>query len=74
MKMPLKNLRISAAHVLASAYPLTPCMARSNLMRQFLRVDWVDFGHEYIYNYEKPKPPLETSNPFNEFIFLCEHK
>ncbi len=27
-----------------------------------------------ISNYEKPKPTLETSNPCNEFIFLCEHK
>jgi hypothetical protein len=36
MKTPLKNLRIYATHVLAKAYPLTLCMARSNLVRQFL--------------------------------------
>jgi hypothetical protein len=36
MKTPLKNLRIYATHVLARAYPLTLCMARSNLVRQFL--------------------------------------
>ncbi len=28
----------------------------------------------YISNYEKPKPPLETSNPDNKSLFLCEHK
>ncbi len=36
MKTPLQNLRIYATHVLAKAYPLTLCMARSNLVRQFL--------------------------------------
>ncbi len=36
MKTPLKNLRIYATHVLAKAYPLTLCTARSNLVRQFL--------------------------------------
>jgi hypothetical protein len=36
MKTTLKNLRIYATHVLAKAYPLTLCMARSNLLRQFL--------------------------------------
>jgi hypothetical protein len=35
MKTPLKNLRIYATHVLAKAYLLTLCMARSNLVRQF---------------------------------------
>jgi hypothetical protein len=35
MKTPLKNLRIYTTHVLAKAYPLTLCMARSNLERQF---------------------------------------
>ncbi len=32
----IKNLRIYATHVLAKAYQLTLCMARSNLVRQFL--------------------------------------
>jgi hypothetical protein len=32
----IKNLRIYATHVLAKAYSLTLCMARSNLVRQFL--------------------------------------
>jgi hypothetical protein len=36
MKTPLKNLRIYATHVLAKAYLLTLCMARSNLVRQVL--------------------------------------
>jgi hypothetical protein len=31
MKTPLKNLRIYATYGLAKAYPLTLCMARSNL-------------------------------------------
>jgi hypothetical protein len=31
----IKNLRIYATHVLAKAYPLKLCMARSNLVRQF---------------------------------------
>jgi hypothetical protein len=35
MKKPLKNFRIYATYVLARVYPSTPCMARSNLMRQF---------------------------------------
>ena len=26
------------------------------------------------FNYEKPKPPLETSNPYKTFLFLCVHK
>jgi hypothetical protein len=25
-------------------------------------------------NYEKPKPQLEISNSYNEYLFLCEHK
>ncbi len=33
---PFKNLRTSATYVLARAWPSTPCMARSNLVRQFL--------------------------------------
>jgi hypothetical protein len=36
MKMPLKNMRIYATHVLAKAYPLTLCLGRSNLVRQCL--------------------------------------
>jgi len=36
MKTLFKNIRIFAAHVLAKAYPLTICMARSNLVRLFL--------------------------------------
>ncbi len=36
VKTPLKNFRIYATYVLARTYPSTPCMARSNLMRQFL--------------------------------------
>ncbi len=28
----------------------------------------------YISNYEKPKTLLVTSNPYNEFLFLCEQK
>jgi hypothetical protein len=32
----IKNLRIYTTHVLAKAYPLTLCMARSNLVRQLL--------------------------------------
>jgi hypothetical protein len=32
----IKNLKIYATHVLAKGYPLTLCMARSNLVRQFL--------------------------------------
>jgi hypothetical protein len=26
----------------------------------------------FISNFEKPKHPLETSNLYNEFLFLCE--
>jgi hypothetical protein len=33
---PIKNLRIYTIHMFAKAYPLTLCMARSNLVRQFL--------------------------------------
>jgi hypothetical protein len=32
----IKNLRIYATYVRAKAYPLTLCMARSHLVRQFL--------------------------------------
>jgi hypothetical protein len=32
----IKNLRIYATRELAKTYPLTLCMARSNLERQFL--------------------------------------
>ncbi len=28
----------------------------------------------YISNYGKPKHPPETSSPYKEFLFLCEHK
>jgi hypothetical protein len=31
------NKSLNATHVLAKAYPLTLCMARSNLVRQFLQ-------------------------------------
>jgi hypothetical protein len=37
MKTPLKYLRIYETHVLAKAYPLTLCLAQSNLMRQLFK-------------------------------------
>jgi hypothetical protein len=43
-------------------------MARSNLVRQFLRVDWVDFGHIYYY-YEKPKPRKKKVIPTLNLFF-----
>jgi hypothetical protein len=30
--------------------------------------------YEYIFSYEKPKPPTGKSNAYSEFLFLCEHK
>ncbi len=36
MRKPLKNLRTHATYELARAFPSTLCMARSNLVRQFL--------------------------------------
>jgi hypothetical protein len=40
----------------------------------FNRVDWGWTLDIYISSYEKSKPALETSNPYNEFLFPCEHK
>jgi hypothetical protein len=45
-----------------------------HIYEMFNMVDWVNFGHIYLELGKAQNPTKETSNPYNEFLFLSEHK